>query len=117
MRLAEVQNGAGPYIYVEHSLDWAMIHFGLSPSSSTMDLWANLKSLRKCSCDSFIQRYRRLFTATVAGARPANLNAQLLHARAQRAGVEPQDFGGPIRPFDLPARSFADGGDVLSLHL
>jgi len=27
--------------------------------------------------------------------------------------VEPQDFGGPIRPFDLPARSFAHGCDVL----
>jgi hypothetical protein len=50
-------------------------------------------------------------------AAPDNLNPQLLHARAQRAGWKPQDFGGPIRPFDLPARSFAHGGDVLSLHL
>ena len=63
------------------------------------------------------QGYRRLFTATVAAARPANLNPQLLHARAQRTGVEPQDLGGPIGPFDPPARSFAHGGDVLSLHL
>ena len=36
--------------------------------------------------------------------RPAILNPQLFRAYAQGAGVEPPGFGGPIRPFDLPAR-------------
>ena len=42
--------------------------------------------------------------------------AQFPHSGAQRAAVEPKDFGGPVFSTDLPLRLFEDPHNMVALN-